>query len=466
MVQRVVLTIILAICIKGVAAAEDLCPVGVPSDKLICVIPQVYGLTGFIDDTGPFPANYLATTMRPFSSSIARQSALLPLASPSSGIVFSWDSEAKTFTSSADSFGPIFAERAETIVRYKLLLAFDYQYFKFKSIDGVRLDASIPAVFTQHDKTVQVGPLRVCSINGSETFGGSNTGPDCGYIRNVLLTNTQFRLRVRQSTTFITFGLTNRIDVSMAIPINNVELSVASKATIVENGPGNVHFFKPRPDCPAPCLNSSRSKAGKASGIGDITLRVKGTAWKGERSGVAIGVDVRTPTGDALNFLGAGTAGVKPFVAGSYHARVSPHFMVGYEVNGSSVIAGDISAGTKARLPGQLLYSGGTDVWITKWLTGAVDLVGQQVLQTQRVAIGTFTGPGKCDNSACLNPAADYRSPNLTTSTENINITQASFGLKIRPVSNLLLTGNALIKLNDAGLRADVIPLIGISYTF
>src|SRR5215475_139895 len=112
MVQRVVLTIILAICIKGVAAAEDLCPVGVPSDKLICVIPQVYGLTGFIDDTGPFPANYLATTMRPFSSSIARQSALLPLASPSSGIVFSWDSEAKTFTSSADSFGPIFAERA------------------------------------------------------------------------------------------------------------------------------------------------------------------------------------------------------------------------------------------------------------------------------------------------------------------------------------------------------------------
>jgi hypothetical protein len=36
----------------------------------------------------------------------------------------------------------------------------------------------------------------------------------------------------------------------------------------------------------------------------------------------------------------------------------------------------------------------------------------------------------------------------------------------VKPVGGLLLTGNVLIKINDGGLRAKFIPLIGLSYTF
>jgi hypothetical protein len=76
-----------------------------------------------------------------------------------------------------------------------------------------------------------------------------------------------------------------------------------------------------------------------AGGIGDVTFRVKGTLVKGERAGLAVGVDVRTPTGNDLNYLGSGAIGVRPFAAVDYRARVSPHASIGYEANGSSVLA-------------------------------------------------------------------------------------------------------------------------------
>jgi hypothetical protein len=41
-----------------------------------------------------------------------------------------------------------------------------------------------------------------------------------------------------------------------------------------------------------------------------------------------------------------------------------------------------------------------------------------------------------------------------------------ALGLKINPWNKLLLLGNATIKLNDGGLRATVVPLVGISYSF
>jgi hypothetical protein len=45
-------------------------------------------------------------------------------------------------------------------------------------------------------------------------------------------------------------------------------------------------------------------------------------------------------------------------------------------------------------------------------------------------------------------------------------MTNASIGIKAKPFSNLLITANVLLKLNDGGLRARAVPLLGVSYTF
>lgn len=104
--------------------------------QLICLIPGVYGPTGLnLANTahkGHFEDSFLAsTTSTPLSAAIGAQSSLLPLASPSSGLTFTWDPIAKAFAPSTDSLGPILGERADTVGKHRIFLGFSYQYFNF-----------------------------------------------------------------------------------------------------------------------------------------------------------------------------------------------------------------------------------------------------------------------------------------------------------------------------------------------
>lgn len=468
------------------ATAQGLCPAGTTNNKLICLIPQVYGPTGLpVELTsqggigaigGTFNQNVLPESLAPLNSAIGRESALLPLASPSSGLTFTWNAAAKALIPSTDSYGPILGDRAETVGKYKVFLGFSYQYFKFDNLDGVNLK-NLPSVYLQQDFTFpsNVNNGETCSLQG-------NSQLECGFIRDVVTTANRVDLKVNQFTTFVTFGVTDRIDLSVAIPIESVSMSISSDATIVNNvnatGQSFAHTFPFRQGCgdfganpPSPCATQSFFSSQTASGIGDITLRVKGTAWKGERAGLALGADIRVPTGDSLNFLGAGAAGVRPFVVWSYRSRVSPHVSIGYEVNGNSKIAGDILQGTEAKLPSQFTYAAGADVWITKRVTGAFDLLGQQVFQADRISKGKVKAPQAClDPSGGCDPNFGFASakmdPAVVPLTDSFNVTYASLGGKFRPFSNLIVTGNVLIKLNDGGLGAKTIPMVGVSYTF
>jgi len=467
-----VVAVFCVVLISAVANAQNLCPLGTTSTKLICLIPQVYGPNGLLLQNtnstvlGVAPIqNGLPQALSPLNTSIARQASLVPLASPSSGITFSWDAASKIFVASTESYGPILSERADTIGKYRIYVGFGYQYFSFTSNDGVDLKR-LPAVFTQPDTlATNLGPPpgTLCSINVPD---GPANKSQCGFIRDIVTSNNRIDLKLHQYTTFVTFGVTNRIDVSMAIPIQNIRMAMSSVATLKDAGSG-AHTFLGRTDCSPSCTTTS-SNVGSASGIGDITFRVKGTAWKGEKSALGLGVDVRAPTGDAQNFLGAGAAGFTPFLVWSYHARISPHAFVGYEVNGSSVVAGDITTGKKERLPGELRYSGGADVWLTKRISAAFDLVGQQVFQAQRLSKTTFVEPLGCTDPSCDNLVAPPAptDPNLGSTIGSYNITNASIGAKIKPFGNFVVTANVLIKLNDGGLRATAVPLVGVSYTF
>ena len=205
--------------ISAIASAQSLCPSGVTSDKLICLIPQVYGINGLKVSLTPQAGapvadtfqNVLPDNLSPLNSAIARESAVLPLASPSSGLTFSWSAAAKAMVPSTDSYGPILGERADTTGKYQVSLGFSYQYFKFGDLDGVSLK-NLPSVFLQQDFTggVASDPTRTCSVSFD------NQGA-CGFIRDVVKTDNKVDLKVHQFTTFVTFGLTDRIDLSMAI---------------------------------------------------------------------------------------------------------------------------------------------------------------------------------------------------------------------------------------------------------
>lgn len=488
MSSRSLLTHLFLLAITGIGCLAQTCTTGTASPKLVCVVPQVYGVDGldaatrFGTAAGSFSSNFLANSLRPVESSIARGSALLPLASPSSGFIFTYNSATRVFEQVPDSsFGPIMGERSETIGQHKVFVGISYQYYNFSSLDGLSLKKLNVLQTQPDDSTTLISQDLICSAKSNTPSFDNNTGitttsfGQCGFIRDVIETANRVDLKIHQFTTFITYGLTDRIDLSLAIPIENVRMGVTSNAMIVHNDSPTrfFHAFEAHPDCIAPCLNRVFHDEGSASGITDITLRAKGTAWKGERAALALGVDVRVPTGDQYDFLGAGAAGVKPFVIWSYRSRISPHTFAGYETNGSSVIGGDITTGKKDKLPGQLAYSGGVDAWITKWLTGAFDIVGQEVFQAQSSSPTQTPDLGQCQDDAdiCSSakatpPKSPVLHPDLVSKTSSYNLTNASLGFKFKPLSNLLITGNVLLKLNDGGLRSKVVPLAGISYTF
>lgn len=458
--STVLLTLVCVLCCNTMLSAQSGCGTTSPSAKIVCVIPQLFG-PGGLTLPNPFHSAHFNSDFQaeftPLTAALGSQLTLVPIASPASAITFSFDRTLGVVTKSNESLGPILTERSETIGRHKLFVAFTYQHFGFSTIDGVDLHA-VPAVFTHFDTAPPPLPSP-----GNPTFE-----------RDFITTSNNINLRVEQFTMFATFGITSRVDASIAVPVLDVKMDVSTSANIVRNSTasptfGWAHFFDPNCAtsivpipasflaCQAASTQANFSNGHSATGIGDIVFRGKATVWKGERAGIAAALDVRVPTGDELNLQGTGAPGVKPFVIASYRARVSPHVNVGYQWNGDSVLAGNVITGTKGKLPNQFIYSGGVDIGISKRLSVSGDILGQHVFDGPRVVKTTYT-----DILGVNHPDI----PQIAVATGSYNITDAAIGAKLSPWRNLVLSGNVLIKLDDGGLRAKVVPLVGVSYTF
>jgi hypothetical protein len=422
------------------------------SSKLGCLIPNVYGPNGL---TLPNPfheahfENDFQANFSPLNAAIATELTLLPLASPASGFTYTFDRASGVYTRSAQSFGPVLAERAETIGKGKFFVGFTYQYFTFDSLDGIEMN-QVPAVFRH---SVGTGP-------------GGISPP---YESDFVSTANSLNLFVNQMTGFATVGITDRFDVSLAIPVLNVNLGVRSAATIHRTAPpdpvfGQSHFFDAND--PNGSVNKTFNDSGHSTGIGDITMRFKGTLLTGEHAALALAADVRFPSGDEKNFLGSGTYGVKPFLVGSFPiGKVSPHFNLGYQINGSSVLAGDILTGTKGHLPNDLFYTVGADVGAAKRLTLAFDILGQRVFGATRVFLDNPYRSSVAEiPQAGVTVQQSYQQIGIRTGS--FNVISGSAGFKAQVAGNLLLTANLLFQMNNDGLRARAVPLVGLSYAF
>jgi hypothetical protein len=178
---------------------------------------------------------------------------------------------------------------------------------------------------------------------------------------------------------------------------------------------------------------------------------------------------------------------VKPFVIISASRRFSPHLNLGYQWNGSSILAGNITGtnvfeqneqvyittgpATKARLPGEISYSLGADYGATKSLTLSFDYLGQTLINTPRVFLGatqTANDSGVCNvvNGTTYCGLASQSLPNITGGKDTIPLSSGAVGLKYNLFHQLLLTADILFRMDNKGLRQNVTPLIALSYAF
>lgn len=437
----IVITMFALVIGASPAYAQDPYNVTVNITELSRIFTELYGpqglvvnslatLAGGVSHSAHFNSAF-ESEFSQFGTALTGQIVSLPLPAPASGFTYQFDPGLGVFTRSTSSFGPILAERADTIGARRVSLGFAYQRLAFDSIENIDLQ-SVPAVFT-HDN--------------AELRGGRE---------DVITTVNSIDSEVSRSAVFVTYGVTNDLDVSIAVPYISTDIVVTSDATVQRIGTTipEIHFFRAADDT----IGTRRifTAFGHASGIGDITIRMKQAFKRSQKSGFALGLDLRLPTGDEKNLLGTGAPAVQPFVAwsGTYGA-LAPHINVGYQWNGASVLAGDIEAGVSEDLPDVVVYAVGAVVAVHPRVTLALDVLGRYIIDSPRVRLSDFH-------------ALDGRSvfPNITFDTGSINELSSAAGLKINIAGRLLLNTNLLMRLNSAGLRDKISPLVGIEYAF
>lgn len=380
------------------ALAQNTCG----NTKLECLMPTAL-------HTNPPTFNF-------FNQTFATQIGQLPLATPASGFIFTFDKQKGVYTAAQESFGPLVAERFETIGYHKAYLAFTYQRFAFDELDDNSL-GNLPLFFSY---------------------------PSAQNPQVVTQTFSRIDTKVNQYVAFATFGISKRVDISIAVPINRISLGVSTSGHEYSTStPAKVSF--------------TQTVAGEASGFGDVVLAGKGTLYQNDKYGVAAGMELRLPSGDEKNFLGSGAVGIKPYLVLGHRGKIAPHLNLAYQWNGSSALTRDAN-GAEQPLPGFFGYTFGADMGLLHQVTFTADLVGEHFFNAPRI-----TTPGT--------PSTTVSDPTIAFSTVfptdgDYEVDNLALGLKLNAWKKLLLLGNATIKLNNGGLRATVVPLVGVSYSF
>jgi hypothetical protein len=413
---------------------------------LSTLFDDVFGPNGLVvssDDVQLDGSNHAAHFNSAFQSdfrlmniALTSQLTSVPVPSPASGFTYKFDPATGTFVRSTRSFGPILADRGETIGRGRIAFGTNLQFFSFDRLDGVTL-SDIPAIF-RHD-------------NYRSTGGRSD----------VIATRNTIEATVTQFTGALTYGLTDRIDISAAVPVVRTRVSLLSNATIQRVGTGadlGVHYFLD-PAAPGGHGTSRQFVAsGEAGGIGDVLVRTKATVMREGTRSLAAGVDLRLPTGDEQNLLGAGALGFRPFVAlSASFGAMAPHANAAYQWNGKSLLAGDVRDRIKADMPDQFHYVLGTDITVNPRLSLLFDLLGQRLVHSPRLSTFDFVAEGPAGR-------ADLR--DLEFRTASFWTSAGSVGLKANLASKLLVNFNLRFAISGAGLTDRVTPLLGMEWAF
>lgn len=417
--------------------------------KLAFLLPlSLYGPEGLVVDSdallpngqshaahfnSSFQAQFAQTSIA-LNSALAGGLAALAAPSPASGFTYTFNPSAGVFTRSTESYGPVLGERAETIGRHMISTAIVYQHFNFDRVGDLDLD-DLPYVFS-HDN------------------------PALGGRADVIVAPLSLSLVQDQTTLLVDWGAAATLDLAIAVPVVRTELQALARAQILrlgtESNPQVHYFLGPLGEIG---LTRDYRASGSATGLGDVLLRAKKSlkrAQGGQGAGLALGFEVRLPTGDEENLLGAGALGLRPLLIASLsRGRFAAHVNASYQWNGDSVLAGNIVIPEKASLPDIARYSAGVDVGASRQATFSLDLLGTHSIDAVRLSRSTYMALDGVTQFPSLNFAAG--------STSAIDL---ALGGKFNVGGKLLLDASALWSLKNTGLRDRFVTMLALEYSF
>lgn len=417
----------------------------VGSTKLVCQVPANAVILSAGTFGTPQAQNAAFQTTLPINAAVATQLAQLPVPSATVGSV-SIRKKAGEPPARWDNLGPILTDRPDTVGRGHLFAGFSYQHFQFNALDGFKLNNQknpFPIAFTYSDPAVD-------PVTGKPT---QDPKVHYGRVDNLI----DFKLD--QYLFILTGGVTQSTDLSIIIPINSVSINVKSSDFQAYDYDINTQTYSLH----TISTGNQVTSTGSASGGGDISIGLKQmlVGQNHTRPAVSAGFTFRFPTGDSFSYLGSGAMGGGVFMLAEYRAKFAPHMKLAYQWNDKAKVL-DIAGGGRATLPGGLQYAFGTDYSVSRKLTLNADLLGSQFINTPYFTKTTNTFNPVPGTGTGVPPTYDV----ITTPSNTYTTVNFSGGAKFLPWRSFLLYANALIQLNDVGLKANVSPLFGIAYNF
>ncbi len=396
-----------------------------------------------------------------FNDRMTSQFANFPLGSSTGGFSFTFDESAGTYTRGSNSFGPAFSERSRTIGRKKLSAGFNYQHSSFDTFGDVELgDGSLTFFLPHTDCCSPAAPPPSSNVPGLEG--------DIMQAALVLKATTD---------TFVflaNYGVTDKLDIGVALPIIRVDLDATVQATIIRLATAdtpNVHTF-------AQGANQTRSDfSGDASaaGIGDILLRSKYNIVQNGETGFAVAIDLRLPTGDEDDLLGLGAFQSKIFrVLSAGNDRFATHANLGFTLSGTGDVE-PIAGFQPLGVSDEFNYSGGVQWVAHPRITVIGDILGRTLIDAGQVEEATQTfqyraGAGSAGTvplqTSSMNPLTGQPYSQLALSDGNLNLILGAIGAKVNLAPNLLISGNVLFPFTKGGLRDTLTFAFGLDYAF
>ncbi len=376
-----------------------------------------------------------ATIISFFTNSISSNVTNIPVSASSGGETFRFEGGTPVRTST--STGPIYAERAQTLGRGRLFVSLGRTGLHYETLRGVPLDA-VPLVFTH---------VNVDFPGCDAIFGGDCTVYGFPTFENEVIDFTlNLDVSVDVTAMLLTYGVTDRIDLGVAVPFVKTRLQGTSSATIIpfgETGPPP-HFFSGTEDDPV--LTATRFTEGASSGLGDVSARIKVNLREATPVSVAVLAEGRFPTGSEEDLRGSGAVALRGL--GIVSARLgsfSPHANVGYQYRGREVD------------PDVFLLTGGFDQLLAPWATMAADIITE-------FPVGTTKIPLPAD---AVLEAPFRRTIHATTIPDRRDdIINASLGMKLTIPRAVTFVANGAFPLNRGGMRPDVLWTLAAEYTF
>lgn len=321
----------------------------------------------------------------------------VPLASSSSGFLYRMNPQLGTMERTTQSFGAFFVERALTTGAGQASFG---------------LSASTAAFDRLGDLDLRDGTL----LTVANQFRDEDRPFD----------TEALTLRVRSSTLtgYASVGITDRFEIGAALPI--VQLRIDGERLNVYRG--------------TPSLQAAGEAS--ASGIGDLALRAKANLVTTANGAFAAAAEIRLPTGDEENLLGAGATAYRFLAIGSLESgRFSLHG------NGGLVFGG---------VSDEVNFSGAAAFAVQPRLT----LTGE-VLVRRVAELGTIELSGNPHPTI-----AGVETLRLTAGESGSTLATIVAGAKWNVSGTFVLGGHVAIPLVRRGLSAPLMPTVALEYSW